>query len=48
MESIASLRNTVIPSPVVEISLHLRQLFFRSFKTLALFVACPDSAPNMF
>jgi hypothetical protein len=37
-----------IPTPLIEISLHFRQLFFRPLQTRALFIVCPDSAPDMF
>lgn len=40
--------DAVIPSPLIEIGLHLVQLFFRSFQTPALLVACPDGAPDVF
>ena len=40
--------DTVTPSPLIEIRLHLRQLFFRSFQAFALLVARPDSAPDVF
>ena len=40
--------DAVIPSALIEIRLHLRQLFFRSFYTPALFIGGAVSAPDMF
>ena len=42
------IEDAVIPPALIEISLHLRQLFFRPFQTSALCIACPDGAPDMF
>lgn len=39
--------DSVIPSALIKIGLHLCQLLFRLIETSALSVACPDRAPDM-
>jgi len=41
------IHNAVVPSALIEVVLHFRQLIFRPLETLTLFIACLIGAPTM-